>query len=438
MLAAFEPKDVVGDYGAAYRLLEATLFVAWSVGAAVYPVFSRLTTTSVPPVGLVFERGVKLSIALTLPLAAGALVLAGPLVEVLYGSSYENAETALRLLAPAIALYPVCYLTGYLLVSQDRQRVMTWVYGLVALENVLANLVLIPWLSLDGAALGTSISQLLVAVALVAFARRTIGRIRWGRIAGGPGAGDAPCRRDDGGTAGRARCRGLGRNSRLPRCARALRKAPVPRGCGRRARDAPAEGLAAAESVERASVAGERRLANPALDLAREKPQRRQRLPARNEEKPVEPILVLGEARLQELRRLRRSRRAGRRTPTRARLQRPTIGASASPHARRHRTPSATTRPRRRPRAKHPRRSPFRRSRSSRGGACRRPPSSRATSGSIRSTPSVSTSDPPRSAQRARCSAANASRPPRQLLLVCASRNWHRPRRRAPAIAPDL
>ncbi len=186
MLAAFEPKDVVGDYGAAYRLLEATLFVAWSVGAAVYPVFSRLTATSDPPVGLVFERGLKLSVALTLPLAAGALVLAGPLIEVLYGSSYDDAETALRLLAPAIALYPICYVTGYLLVSQDRQRILTWVYGLVALENVLANLVLIPWLSLDGAALGTSISQLLVAVALVAFARRTTGLIRWGRIAGGP------------------------------------------------------------------------------------------------------------------------------------------------------------------------------------------------------------------------------------------------------------
>jgi O-antigen/teichoic acid export membrane protein len=186
MLAAFKPKDVVGDYGAAYRLLEATLFVAWSVGAAVYPVFSRLTVTSDPPVGVVFQRGLKLSIALTLPLAAGGLVLAGPLVELLYGSSYEKAETALRLLTPAIALYPICYVTGYLLVSQDRQRVLTWVYGLVALENVLANLVLIPWLSLNGAALGTSISQLLVAAAFVYFAQRTAGRLDWGRIAAGP------------------------------------------------------------------------------------------------------------------------------------------------------------------------------------------------------------------------------------------------------------
>jgi O-antigen/teichoic acid export membrane protein len=186
MLAAFEPKDVVGDYGAAYRLLEATLFVSWSVGAAVYPVFSRLATTSDPPVGVVFQRSLKLAIALTLPLAAGALVLAGPLVEVLYGSSYDDAESALRLLAPAIALYPVCYVTGYLLVSQDRQRVLTWVYGLVALENVLANFVLIPWLSLNGAALGTSISQLLVAAILVTVAQRTTGGIHWSRIAVGP------------------------------------------------------------------------------------------------------------------------------------------------------------------------------------------------------------------------------------------------------------
>ena len=186
MLAAFEPKDVVGDYGAAYRLLEATLFVSWSVSSAVYPVFSRLTPTSTPPVGFIFERGVKLGTALTLPLAAGALVLADPLIETLYGEEYERAATALRLLAPAIALYPLCYVAGSLLVSQHRQRVMLGVYAVVAAENVLANLVLIPWLSLNGAALGTSISTALVAVALVVFTQRLAGGVDWRRVATGP------------------------------------------------------------------------------------------------------------------------------------------------------------------------------------------------------------------------------------------------------------
>ena len=186
MLAAYESKDVVGDYSAAYRLFEATLFVSWSVGAAVYPVFSRLTRASEPSVGFVYERSVKLVTALTLPLAAGAAVLAGPVVDTLYGEQYDDAVSALRLLAPAIALYPLCYLGGYLLVSQDRQRVLTIVYGLVALENILLNLVLIPTLSLEGAALGTSISQLLVAIAFVTASQQAVGRIAWRRVLAGP------------------------------------------------------------------------------------------------------------------------------------------------------------------------------------------------------------------------------------------------------------
>ena len=186
MLAAYKSKDVVGDYSAAYRLFEATLFVSWSVGSAVYPVFSRLTPSTEPSVGFVYERSVKLVTALTLPLAAGAAVLAAPVVDVLYGEQYEDAASALRLLAPAIALYPVCYLGGYLLVSQNRQRVLTVVYGVVALVNILLNLVLIPTLSLDGAALGTSISQLLVAIAFVAASQQAVGRIAWRRVLAGP------------------------------------------------------------------------------------------------------------------------------------------------------------------------------------------------------------------------------------------------------------
>jgi O-antigen/teichoic acid export membrane protein len=186
MLAAFTTKAVVGEYGAAYRLLETTLFVGWSVGTAVYPVFSRLSPTSEPRVGFLFDRSLKLVVALTLPLAASAFVLAEPLIEVLYGSGYGDAPRALELLAPTIALYPVSYLAGYLLISQHRQRVLTFVYGLAALENILLNLVLIPWLSLDGAAIGTSVSQLLVTVALVVYAQRVSGRIEWARVLSGP------------------------------------------------------------------------------------------------------------------------------------------------------------------------------------------------------------------------------------------------------------
>jgi O-antigen/teichoic acid export membrane protein len=78
---------------------------------------------------------------------------------------------------------------GSLLVSQHRQRAMLAVYGLVAAENILANLVLIPWLSLEGAALATSSSQVLVTMALLAVARQAAGRVEWTRIVAGPALG---------------------------------------------------------------------------------------------------------------------------------------------------------------------------------------------------------------------------------------------------------
>ena len=191
MLAAFEPHEVVGRYGAAYRLFETTLFLSWAVGAAVYPAFSRLSRTSDPPVGGMYERSIKLVVALTLPLAAGAAVLAGPLIRVVFGAEYADAETALALLAPAIAFYPLAYIAGYLLVSQDRSTWLTATYAFVAVENIALNFLLIPWLSLDGAALGTSISEGLAAFVLVAGAARAAGAFSWARVVAGPALASA-------------------------------------------------------------------------------------------------------------------------------------------------------------------------------------------------------------------------------------------------------
>ena len=186
MLALYKSDAVVGNYGAAYRLFEASLLVGWSVTAAVYPVFSRLKRDSEPPVSLVYERALKLVLAPTLPLAFGAILLGGPLVHLVYGSGFDDAGSALAWLGPAIVLYPVAQISGALLVAQDRQVALAVVYGVVAAENILANLVLIPAFSLQGAAAGASLSQALLAVPLLYLARRTAGRVDVKRIALGP------------------------------------------------------------------------------------------------------------------------------------------------------------------------------------------------------------------------------------------------------------
>jgi O-antigen/teichoic acid export membrane protein len=186
LLAWFESEVIVGQYGAAFRLFESTLFVSWSVGTAVYPVLSRVSRTTDPPIASVFDRTLKLVFAVTLPVAVAAGMLGGPLVELLFGSAYSEARAALVLLAPAIALYPVAHVAGVLLYACDRQMAMVTVYGVAAVANVVLNLVLISAFSLDGAAVAASLTWLLLAASLLALAVQTSGGLDAGRVAGGP------------------------------------------------------------------------------------------------------------------------------------------------------------------------------------------------------------------------------------------------------------
>jgi O-antigen/teichoic acid export membrane protein len=185
MLAIFKSSAIVGQYGAAYRLLETTAFVTWSVNTAVLPTLARLSPTSIPPVGAVYQRALKLVLAITVPMAVGIAILAGPIIALLYGSQYLRAAPALVLLAPTIMLFPVSSLSSQLLYAQNVRRVVALTYGVVFLENVVSNLILIPVFSLDGAAVGTSISELLVAGTLLYMSRTLHGRLQIRRILAG-------------------------------------------------------------------------------------------------------------------------------------------------------------------------------------------------------------------------------------------------------------
>lgn len=172
MLAVFEPARTVGEYGAAYRFLDAVIFVAWSLSAALLPTFAR--SAGGRAIRPMFVRASHAALGIGLAAGLVAALLARPLVEVLFGPDYSGAVTATRLLSPALALYPLAQVSAILLVARRRQRLVAVAIGLVAVENIVANLFLIPRWSLDGAAFGTSLSQLLLTLPLAFYALREV------------------------------------------------------------------------------------------------------------------------------------------------------------------------------------------------------------------------------------------------------------------------
>lgn len=191
ILQALDTEQAVGHYGAAYRLFESTLFVSWAIGAAIYPVIARHEAET-GVVRSVFERAVKLAIAITLPAALVAGVLAQPIVHLLYGAEFEPSARALQLLAPAIVLCSVSHLTAVLLLAEQRERTIAVVYAIVAAANIGANFALIPKYSLNAAAAITTLSELLLCALMLGYLQRHRIGLDWRRVLTGAVAGGVP------------------------------------------------------------------------------------------------------------------------------------------------------------------------------------------------------------------------------------------------------
>jgi O-antigen/teichoic acid export membrane protein len=186
LLSLMTTAALVGAYGAGYRILEATLFLAWSVANSVLPMYSYLTRDSRPPIDRVFGGSLKFGLVLAIPIGVALLVCARAVVDVLFGlDRFDETVSALRWLALAIAVYPVGHLASALVAVRRPGRVTIASSAAVVAFNVALNLVLIPRYGINGAAIATLASEALLAVLSVWLARPEA-RADWRWVLTGP------------------------------------------------------------------------------------------------------------------------------------------------------------------------------------------------------------------------------------------------------------
>ena len=177
----------VGEYGAAFRLIEATLFIATAFNAASLPWFSRRDPAAI---SRGFEMAIKTVLALMLPVGLGLALFAEPVVETLYGADYGGAVTPLRILGALTALWGVNTTVVTVLVSRNRPDVYT-VPALIALvPNLVLSLILIPSHGAVGAAIAAVASAAFLVAMVVPRTARLFGPVAVVRMVAAPiGAG---------------------------------------------------------------------------------------------------------------------------------------------------------------------------------------------------------------------------------------------------------
>lgn len=178
--------DRVGIYAAASRLIFASLFLLASIGALLYPVFSRLLVEDRQRARSLYARGSLYLLLLALAIAQLFYTLAPVITGLLYGGAFAESAVVLQLLAFFLPLFGIGLLaSNVLMVSRAVwYAVISSAAGLIT--GIVIMLPAIGIWEINGAAVAVLIAEAVAASLFLIFARSRLDmRLPAGRVLGG-------------------------------------------------------------------------------------------------------------------------------------------------------------------------------------------------------------------------------------------------------------
>jgi O-antigen/teichoic acid export membrane protein len=172
ILGAMRSNAETGFYGAAYRVYEGLTYPPSIVASLVTPRLSYLFVHERHRVGQLLVRTVSGAAVMGVVLGLAGVLVATPLVTLLFGREFAAAAGPLQILAGG-AVFVFCTWilhAAAIATNLDRRLFLTTVIGLTT--NVVLNVVFIPRWGINGAASATVIAEALTVVLLIAQLRR--------------------------------------------------------------------------------------------------------------------------------------------------------------------------------------------------------------------------------------------------------------------------
>lgn len=158
----------VGWYGAASQLFGTFLFIPTVFVTAVFPSLSRLYTAGGESLPRLMRKSWDVLMLLAIPIGLGIIVIADPLVVLLFGPEFANSGPILALMGIVLILTYQNILLSQFLISADRQNPWTVVMAVTAIVTVPLDFVLVPWCQrqFGNGALGGALSFIVTETAM--------------------------------------------------------------------------------------------------------------------------------------------------------------------------------------------------------------------------------------------------------------------------------
>ena len=153
-----------GIYNATYKLIT-ILSVFYSVyGAVVYPLMSKFYKNDKKLLIISLEKSIKYLMMIIIPIAIATTLYSLDIIQFIYGHEYDPSSSVLSILIWTMCLLFISGPCNNLLNASHKEVTVTKIYAITAVFNIVLNLIMIPYLSYDGAAITTVLSDMLIVI----------------------------------------------------------------------------------------------------------------------------------------------------------------------------------------------------------------------------------------------------------------------------------
>lgn len=167
VLYLFAGKAITGQYRLAYQLMEASLFLPWSIGSSVLPIIARgkrgERIGGEPTLEATTRGSIELVIALMMPVAVLLALCADPLLTLLFGDQGHAAADVMPYLAAATVVYGIGHIAGIVALSHLPGRRTVELTALAAVFSLTVLFLLVPPFDAKGAAIAALLTELALA-----------------------------------------------------------------------------------------------------------------------------------------------------------------------------------------------------------------------------------------------------------------------------------
>ncbi|MBE6485588.1 MAG: flippase [Methanosphaera stadtmanae] len=155
---------VVGEYTAAFNLMQALIFIPTVFSTAVLPIFAKFYVDSKDMLSYSYKKSLKYLTIISMPISMGTLVLSEKIIMFIYGAEYVNTIPILKLIIWALPAIFLSYILGTSIASINKQHETIKATFICLLFSTIGNYVLINLFSGIGAAMITVLNEISMVV----------------------------------------------------------------------------------------------------------------------------------------------------------------------------------------------------------------------------------------------------------------------------------